>query len=77
MKYIIITIKHHEGFLLYPSEVQSDWCTTMSGANGRDLIMELFTAAKSKGLKLDFISHQNLDWMQEGSLGEIPQSVWR
>lgn len=73
MKYIIITIKHHEGFLLYPSEVQPDWCTTMSGANGRDLIMELFTAAKSKGLKVGFYFSQNLDWMQEGSLGEIPQ----
>ncbi|WP_320906341.1 alpha-L-fucosidase [Bacteroides nordii] len=73
MKYIIITVKHHEGFLLYPSTIQPDWCTSTSGANGRDLIMELLTAAKSKGLKVGLYFSQNLDWMTEGSLGEIPQ----
>lgn len=77
MKYIIITVKHHEGFLLYPSIIQPDWCTSISGANGRDLIMELLTAAKSKGLKVGLYFSQNLDWMVEGSLGEIPQLYGR
>lgn len=73
MKYIIITAKHHEGFLLYPSQVQPDWSTSMSGANGRDVLKELVDAAKNEGLKIGFYFSQNWDWMQDGSFGTVPE----
>ena len=72
MKYVVLTVKHHEGFLLYPSK-HSSWCTTNSGAQGRDIAGEFFRAAKKKGLKAGIYFSQNLDWMEEGGLGEIPE----
>ncbi|MFR1236650.1 MAG: alpha-L-fucosidase [Barnesiella sp.] len=72
MKYIVLTIKHHEGFILYPSAF-SDWCTTNSGANGRDLVRELIDAAKRQDIKIGIYFSQNLDWMAPGSLGGIPE----
>ena len=72
MKYIVFTVKHHDGFLMYPSNI-SDWCTTNSAAHGRDLTGELVTAAKSAGLKMGLYFSQNRDWMEEGGFGPIPE----
>jgi alpha-L-fucosidase len=72
MKYIIITSKHHDGFCLFDSQY-TDWDAVDASAAGRDLLQDLVNEAKSAGLKIGFYYSQNLDWMHEGGMGEIPE----
>jgi len=71
MKYIIITAKHHEGFCMFPTSI-SNWNVSNTPAN-RDLLRPLVEAAKREGLKIGFYFSQNVDWMHEGGMGEIPE----
>jgi alpha-L-fucosidase len=50
MRYICLTTMHHEGFMLYDSDI-SDFCTTKN-ACGRDLVQETITAARKHGLRI-------------------------
>ncbi len=71
MKYIIITSKHHEGFCLFPTKV-SNWNVTNTPAK-KDLLQPLVSACKAAGLKIGFYFSQNIDWMHEGGMGDIPE----
>lgn len=71
IKYIIFTVKHHDGFVMYPS-LLTDWCTSNSALNGRDLTGEIIAAAKSQNIKIGLYFSQNLDWMAPGSFDVIP-----
>ncbi|GHT54209.1 hypothetical protein FACS189451_05960 [Bacteroidia bacterium] len=72
MKYIVITTKHHEGFCLFDSQY-TDWDAVDASAARRDLLKDLVTEARAAGLKIGFYYSQNLDWMHEGGMGEIPE----
>jgi alpha-L-fucosidase len=72
MKYIIITSKHHDGFCLFDSQY-TGWDAVDASAAGRDLLQDLVSEAKAAGLKIGFYYSQNLDWMHEGGMGEIPE----
>jgi len=50
MNYICLTTMHHEGFMLYDSDL-SDFCTTKT-ACGRDLVAETVAAARKHGLRV-------------------------
>jgi len=53
MKYIILTVKHHDGFGLWPSqETQYDVKGSPWKAGQGDVIQDLTTAAKAKGIKI-------------------------
>lgn len=69
MKYIIITAKHHEGFVLYNSEY-ADWDISTSGANGKDLLMSLKNACDKYGLKFCLYFSQVRDWHSEGGFNQ-------
>ena len=74
-KYIIITVKHHEGFCLWDSNTTDfDIASTPAGKlwNG-DMIKPLATAARNAGLKFGIYISHSLDWMHEGGLGNIPE----
>ena len=72
MKYIVITAKHHDGFCLFDSQY-TDWDAVDASAAKRDLLADLVREAKSAGLKIGFYYSQNLDWMHEGGMGNIPE----
>ncbi len=72
-KYVVLTAKHHEGFLLYPSSLPDVWDTRSSGANGRDIVGEFVDAAKRHDLYVGIYFSQNLDWVTPGGLGQIPE----
>ena len=72
MKYIIITAKHHDGFCLFDTRY-TDWNAVEASAAQRDLLKDLVNEAKAAGLKIGFYYSQNLDWMQEGGMGAIPE----
>ncbi len=72
MKYIVITSKHHEGFSMWDTKVES--FTTYDGSSiyslqaftkfgetGRDLLMELKTACEEAGLKFG-LYYSIIDW---------------
>lgn len=72
MKYIVITAKHHEGFSMWDTQVESfKDCTgskmfslqkfTEFGATGRDILMELKTACEKEGLKFG-LYYSIVDW---------------
>jgi alpha-L-fucosidase len=72
MKYIVITAKHHDGFCLFETK-HTDWNAVNASAARRDLLKDLVKEAKDAGLKIGFYYSQNLDWMQEGGMGNIPE----
>lgn len=59
MRYIVMTTMHHDGFRLYDTQL-SDFSTAATAA-GRDLIQELVTATRAKGLKLG-LYHSLNNW---------------
>jgi Alpha-L-fucosidase len=61
MKYIVVTSKHHDGFALYHSKVDS--FNLHDGTPfGRDAIAELAEACYKHSLKLGLYYSQDLDW---------------
>lgn len=61
MKYIVITSKHHEGFAMFKSDVDS-FNIVDATPFGRDPIAELAAACKKYGMKLGLYYSQELDW---------------
>lgn len=72
MKYIVITAKHHEGFSMWDTKVESfkDYTGTKTfslqgytsfGATGRDVLKELKDACQKEGLKFG-LYYSIVDW---------------
>lgn len=59
MKYMVMTTKHHEGFLLWDSKL-SDYNAAKRGP-GRDLVAEYVEAARAEGLRVGFY-YSLMDW---------------
>jgi len=70
MKYIVITSKHHEGFGLWPSEL-NDWNVGRTPFK-RDVLKELAAACKEAGIRLCFY-HSIMDWDHPDYL---PKRAW-
>lgn len=52
-KYIVLTLKHHDGFALWPSEQAWNWNAVEAGPH-RDLAGDLAGAVKASGLHMGF-----------------------
>jgi alpha-L-fucosidase len=61
MGYFIITAKHHDGFVMWPSRV-SDYNITNCTPFKRDPMAELRAACKKYGVKFGFYYSQAFDW---------------
>lgn len=61
MKYIVVTSKHHDGFALYHSKVDS-YNMVDATPFKRDVIAELAEACYKHGIKLGLYYSQELDW---------------
>ena len=59
MKYMVMTTKHHEGFLLWDSKM-TDYNAAKTGP-GRDLVREYVDACREFGLKIGFY-YSLMDW---------------
>ena len=60
MKYLVITIKHHDGFVMYPTKF-TEWNIANSAAKGKDIINEIQNACVRNGLKFGVYFSQNID----------------
>ena len=72
MNYLVITLKHHDGFVMYPTKL-TDWNISNSGAKGLDVIKEMQEACLNRGLKFGVYFSQNIDWMTNESYGYVPE----
>ena len=61
-KYVVLTTKHHDGFTLYPSNVQHPFMKKEQINSSRDFVGELCTAVRSEGLKFGVYYSGGLDW---------------
>lgn len=61
MQYIVVTSKHHEGFCLFKSKVDS-YNSADGSAFKRDIIAELSEACYKHNMKLGIYYSQCLDW---------------
>ncbi len=68
MNYIVITSKHHDGFALYHSKVDS-YNVVDSTPFKRDIIRELAEACRRHDMKLGLYYSQCIDWHEENGGG--------
>lgn len=68
MKYLVVTAKHHDGFALFDSKVDS-FNVVQASPCGRDLIKELADACKKHGLKFGVYYSQVIDWHEANGGG--------
>lgn len=68
MQYVIITSKHHDGFAIWPSDVNSYNIRDVSHFN-RDPLKELVDAARAEGLHVGFYYSHAWDWADPNGTG--------
>ena len=59
-KYVVLVTKHHDGFLLWPSEYKNPIKDNYQ--TSRNIVGELTKAVKKRGLKMGFYYSGALDW---------------
>lgn len=67
-RYIIITSKHHDGFAIWPSDVNPYNIRDVSGFR-RDPLKELVDAARAEGLHVGFYYSHAYDWEDPNAIG--------
>lgn len=65
MKYLVISMKHHDGFALFDSKA-SDWNVVKATPYGKDLLKPLAEACKRNGIRLGIYYSQAVDWVNPG-----------
>jgi alpha-L-fucosidase len=65
MKYLVISMKHHDGFVLFDSKA-GNWDVVDATPYGKDLLKPLAEACKKQGLKLGIYYSQAVDWTNPG-----------
>jgi alpha-L-fucosidase len=68
MRYIIITSKHHDGFAIWPSDVNNYNIRDVSHFD-RDPLKELVDAARAEGLHVGFYYSHAFDWEDPNAPG--------
>lgn len=61
-RYVVLTSKHHDGFTLWPSEVQNPHVTGRPNAPDRDICGELSRAVREEDLRMGLYYSGGVDW---------------
>jgi len=61
-RYVVLTTKHHDGFTLWPSEVENPHLPPEQRASSRDLVGDLTEAVRANGMKMGLYYSGGLDW---------------
>ncbi len=81
-RYVVLTTKHHDGFRLWPSEVQNPHANGRQLSPKRDLVGDLTSAVRSSGMKMGLYYSGGLDWTftsepirnRQDLMARVPQS---
>lgn len=74
MNYMVVTSKHHDGFCMFKSEVDS-YNVVDATPFGRDVIGELADACRKHGMKFGLYYSQELDWHEPNGGGYLPRHL--
>lgn len=74
MKYLVITTKHHDGFAMYHSKVDT-YNVYDATPFKRDIIAELAQACQKAGLKFGIYYSQDLDWHDPNGGGYLSNDI--
>lgn len=72
MKYLVVTAKHHDGFALFHSKVDT-YNVVDATPFRRDIIKELAVACKKYGIRLGLYYSQDIDWHEAHGGGYLQQ----
>ncbi len=61
-RYVVLTTKHHDGFRLWPSRVENPQASGRQLSAQRDLVGDLTTAVRSRGMRMGLYYSGGLDW---------------
>lgn len=61
-RYVVLTTKHHDGFTLWPSEVENPNLPADRRSASRDIVGELTSAVKAASMRMGFYYSGGLDW---------------
>ncbi len=73
--YVVLTTKHHDGFLLWPSEHRNPKAPDFIAS--RDLVGELTDAVRSRGLRMGFYYSGGIDWLTHDQVIAVPKDFVR
>jgi alpha-L-fucosidase len=72
--YVVLTAKHTDGYLLWPSEVGN--LGRAGYASERDLVGELADAARARGLKMGLYYTGGMDWLLNPTRIDSPEKIY-
>jgi alpha-L-fucosidase len=72
-RYAVLTTKHHDGFLLWPSEHRNPKAPDYVAS--RDVVGELAAAVRSRGLRMGLYYSGGLDWLWHDVLIDSPAAL--
>ena len=61
-RYVVLTTKHHDGFTLWPSEIENPNLPEGRRSTERDVVGELTSAVKAAQMRMGFYYSGGLDW---------------
>lgn len=61
-RYAVLTTKHHDGFTLWPSEIENPNLPADRRSASRDIVGELTSAVKAANMRMGFYYSGGLDW---------------
>ena len=61
-KYVVITAKHHDGYMMYPSKIPHPFLQPNQISSSKDFIGQLAKAVRAKNIKMGVYYSGGLDW---------------
>ena len=75
-QYVVLTTKHHDGFTLWPSEIDNPHLPPDRRSCSRDIVGELTAAVRGAGMRMGFYYSGGLDWSFNPEPIDRVEEVW-
>lgn len=75
-RYVVLTTKHHDGFTLWPSEVENPNLPPSRRGSDRDIVGELTSAVRERHMRMGFYYSGGLDWSFSPDPVRTMPDVW-
>ncbi len=75
-RYVVLTSKHHDGFTLWPSEIENPNLPQEQRSTERDVVGELTAAVKAAQMRMGFYYSGGLDWSFNPEPIDTLEKVW-